>query len=84
MGVQTRKFNLTSKFSSATVANVTEPKGKGLKFFHFLQKTKFFSNPALRNWGRYRKGFSFVCGGNENKVITAKHDLLPILTCYLF
>ena len=31
LGVQTRKFNLTSKFSSATVANVTEPKGKGQK-----------------------------------------------------
>ena len=33
LGVQTRKFNLTSKFSSAPVANVTEPKGSSLLTF---------------------------------------------------
>jgi hypothetical protein len=34
LGVQNRKFNLTSKFSSAaTVANVTEPKGSALLTF---------------------------------------------------
>ena len=40
LGVQNRKFNLTSKFSSATVANVTEPKGSSLLTLKIVKKYK--------------------------------------------
>ena len=66
MGVKTRKFNFTSKFSSATVANVTEPKGKGQKISEanhlvFISSKK---RKSSSNLGRNKKGFFWVFGVN--------------------